>query len=158
MMECLGLISMVFFDTMYEVIELSRMACAFMIRSMFADQPYSDVVSTHGESAIRELISTFSTLSPKTSFMSLLRGSNSAFSSSNFFFSSSMSKPSLVIDLSFFPSNSFSCCTAYSSTGSTMYSTSKPFLVDIVLPFFHPVDILLQTDILIARLGGLIAH
>merc|ERR1712087_942398 len=63
MIECLGLISMVFFDTMYEVMELSRIAWAFMIRSMFADQPYSDVVNTHGESAIRLLTMTFSTLS-----------------------------------------------------------------------------------------------
>merc|ERR550514_487342 len=52
MIECLGFTSMVFFDTMYEVMELSRKAWAFMIRSMFADQPYSDVVSTHGESTI----------------------------------------------------------------------------------------------------------
>merc|ERR1712187_232732 len=52
MMECLGLISIVFLDTMYEVMELSRNACAFMIRSMLADHPYSDVVKTHGESAI----------------------------------------------------------------------------------------------------------
>merc|ERR1712086_575218 len=130
MMECLGLISMVFFDTMYEVMELSRIAWAFMMRSMFADQPYSDVVNTHGESAIRLLTMTFSTLSPKTSFMSFVNGSNSAFCSSNFFFSSSssMSRPSLVVDFNFFPSNSFNCCTAYSSTGSTIYNTSKPFL------------------------------
>merc|ERR1711957_808897 len=122
MMECLGLISMVFLETMYEVMELSRKACAFMMRSMFADHPYSDVVRTQGESAMRELMMTFSTLSPSTSFMSLVRGSNSALSSSRFFFSSSssMSKPSLVTLLSFLPSNSFSCCTAYSSTGSTM--------------------------------------
>merc|ERR1711881_597299 len=64
MIECLGLTSIVFLETMYEVMELSRKACAFMIRSMFADQPYSEVVSTHGESAIRELTTTFSTLSP----------------------------------------------------------------------------------------------
>merc|ERR1712151_1371014 len=50
MMECFGLTSIVFFDTMYEVMELSRKACAFMMRSMFADQPYSEVVSTQGES------------------------------------------------------------------------------------------------------------
>merc|ERR1712011_59681 len=95
------------------------------MRSMLADQPYSDVVSTQGESAIRELTVTFSTLSPRTSFISLVNGSNSAFNSSTFFFSSSspMSNPSLVVDFSFFPSNSLSCCTAYSSTGSTMYST-----------------------------------
>merc|ERR1712048_1030484 len=51
MIECFGFTSIVFFETMYEVIELSRRACAFMILSMFADQPYSEVVSTHGESA-----------------------------------------------------------------------------------------------------------
>merc|ERR1712232_1286009 len=63
MMLCFGLISMVFFETMYDVMELSRRACAFMMRSMFADQPYSDVVRTQGESAMRELTITFSTLS-----------------------------------------------------------------------------------------------
>merc|ERR1711868_236343 len=65
MIECFGFTSMVFFETMYDVIESSRNAWAFMMRSMFADQPYSDVVSTHGESTIRELTSTFSTLSPR---------------------------------------------------------------------------------------------
>merc|ERR1719262_280300 len=129
MMECFGLTSMVFFDTMYYVMELSRRACAFMIRSMFADQPYSEVVSTQGESTMRSLTTTFSVLSPSTSFINLVKGSNSALSSSIFFFSSSsaMSRPSLVVDLSFLPSNSFNCCTAYSSTGSTMYRTSRPF-------------------------------
>merc|ERR1719272_1609258 len=133
MIECFGLISIVFFDTMYDVIELSRKACAFMMRSMFADQPYSEVVRTQGESTTRELIITFSTLSPNTSFMSLLSGSNSAFNSSIFFFSSSssMSSPSFVVDFSFFPSNSLSCCTAYSSTGSTMYRTSRPFFLKL---------------------------
>merc|ERR1711972_258495 len=122
MIECLGFTSMVFLETMWEVMELSRRACAFMIRSMLADQPYSDVVSTQGESAIRELTTTFSTLSPSTSFMSFVSGSNSAFNSSIFFFSSSssISKPSLVVDFNFFPSNSLSCCTQYSSMGSTM--------------------------------------
>merc|ERR1712032_709261 len=130
MMECLGLTSMVFLETMYDVIELSLSAWAFIIRSMLADQPYPDVVCTQGESAIRPMTTTFSTLSPRTSFMSFVRGSNSALSSSSFFFSSSssMSKPSFVVAFSFFPSNSFSCWTAYSSTGSTMYMTSRPFL------------------------------
>merc|ERR1711865_1248233 len=102
--------------------ELSRIACAFIMRSMFADQPYSEVVKTHGEYAMRALTMTFSTLSPSTSFMSFVRGSNSALSSSSFFFSSSssMSRPSLVVDFNFLPSYSFSCCTAYSSTGSVM--------------------------------------
>merc|ERR1711870_17237 len=116
MMECLG---------------LTRRAWAFMMRSILAAQPYSEVVSTQGESAMRPLTTTFSTLSPSTSFISLVRGSNSAFISSNFFFSSSSStsRPSFVVDFSFFPSNSLSCCTAYSSTGSTMYMTSKPFFL-----------------------------
>merc|ERR1719240_854936 len=63
--------------------------------------------------------------------MSFVRGSNSALSSSNFFFSSSssISNPSFVVDFNFFPSNSFNCCTAYSSMGSTMYRTSKPFFL-----------------------------
>merc|ERR1712083_515693 len=78
MIEWFGLASMVFFDTIYEVMELSRKACAFMMRSIFADQPYSEVVRTQGESAIRELMMTFSTLSPRTSFMSFVSGSNSA--------------------------------------------------------------------------------
>merc|ERR1712014_263254 len=70
MIECFGFTSMVFFDTMYEVMLLSRRACAFMMRSIFADHPYSEVVRTQGESAMRELIKTFSTLSPRTSFIS----------------------------------------------------------------------------------------
>merc|ERR1712110_575524 len=104
MMECFGFTSIVFLDTMYDVIELSRSACAFMMRSMFALHPYSEVVSTQGESAMREVTTTFSTLSPSTSFMSFVSGSNSALSSSIFFFSSSssMSRPSFVMDFNFF--------------------------------------------------------
>merc|ERR1712023_198930 len=46
-----GLISIVFLELMYAPVDESRSACAFMMRSMFADQPYSPVTSTHGESA-----------------------------------------------------------------------------------------------------------
>merc|ERR1712127_1088642 len=96
---------------------------------MLADQPYSEVVNTQGESDNLVLTMTFSVLSPRTSFINLVKGSNSALSSSNFFSSSSsMSRPSLVVDLSFLPSNSLSCWTAYSSIGSHMYKTSRPFL------------------------------
>merc|ERR1712157_572989 len=56
-----------------------------MMRSMLADQPYSEVVRTQGESAMRPLTITFSTLSPSTSFISLVNGSNSALSSKFFF-------------------------------------------------------------------------
>jgi len=64
--------------------------------------------------------------------MSLQMPSDAALSSSNFFFSSSSvdtSKPSFVALMSFLPSYSFICCTAYSSIGSTMYSTSMPFFL-----------------------------
>ena len=37
------------------------------MRSMLADHPYSDVVRTQGESAMRELTMTFSTLSAQKS-------------------------------------------------------------------------------------------
>merc|ERR1712167_242120 len=67
-----------------------------MMRSMLADQPYSPVTSTHGESARRLETMTLSTLSSSTSFMSLHR-------------------PSFVAEMSFLPSYSLSCWTAYSS-------------------------------------------
>lgn len=74
---------------------------------------------------------TFSTFLSRISFMSLQRLSNLALSSSIFFFSSSSSgssRPSLVTETRFLPSNSFSCWTQYSSMGSVMYRTSKPRL------------------------------
>merc|ERR1719364_671507 len=49
-----------------------------MMRSMFADQPYSPVTRTHGESARRVDTTTLSTLSSRTSFMSLQRPSVAA--------------------------------------------------------------------------------
>merc|ERR1712217_845108 len=64
MIECLGFTSIVFLETMYDVIELSRNAWAFIMRSILALQPYSEVVSTQGESAMRDDTITFSTLSP----------------------------------------------------------------------------------------------
>merc|ERR1719337_381085 len=103
-----------------------------MMRSMLADQPYSPVTSTHGESARRLETMTLSTLSSSTSFMSLHRPSVAVLASSNSFFSSSVSsilRPSFVAEMSFLPSYSLSCCTAYSSIGSTMYSTSIPFFL-----------------------------
>merc|ERR1712224_410768 len=127
MIECFGLISIVFFDAMYDDIELSRSACARMIRSMLAVQPYSPVTRQHGASERRSETTTFSVLSPRISFISLHSGSKSALISSNAFFSSSVSshlRPSFVTESSFLPSYSLSCCTQYSSIGSTMKSTS----------------------------------
>jgi len=100
-----------------------------MMRSMFADQPYSPVTSTHGESTTRSDTSTFSTLSPRMSFIRRQSASYCDLTSSFFAFSSSVSsscRPSLVQHTSFLPSYSLSCCTAYSSMGSTMNSTSRP--------------------------------
>ena len=73
-MECLELSSVVFFEIMYEDMELLSRTCAFMMRSMLVDQLYTDVVKTQKESA--NLVQTifFSVLSSSTSFMSLVRG------------------------------------------------------------------------------------
>merc|ERR1719476_137069 len=53
-MECSGLISKVFLETMYEDMLESLKAWAFMILSMLADQPHSEVTKTHGDSDILE--------------------------------------------------------------------------------------------------------
>eukprot|EP01083_Nonionella_stella_P074543 202253_1 len=110
------------------LIELSLNACSFLILSIFELHPYSPVTNEHGLSTIRSDVINFSTLSPKMSFIFLHNPSNDAFSSSFFFFSSSVnpkSNPSLVTHCNFFPSYSRNCCTAYSSIGSTKNSTSK---------------------------------
>merc|ERR1719152_78198 len=85
-----------------------------MMRSMFADQPYSPVTRTHGESARRVETTTLSTLSSRTSFMSLQRPSVAALAYSV----SSILRPSFVAERSFLPSYSLSCWTQYSSMGS----------------------------------------
>merc|ERR1711881_591645 len=92
MMGCRGLTSMVFLEDMYPDMELSLRAWAFMMRSMLADQPYSPVTRQQGEVERRSETTTFSALSPSTSFMSLQRFSHAAFFSSNSFFSSSPMK------------------------------------------------------------------
>merc|ERR1719359_750271 len=99
MIGLVGLISMVFLEDMSADWVESLRAWAFMMRSMLADQPYSPVTRQQGESARRLETLTFSTLSSRTSFMSLL------------------------------PSYSLSCWTQYSSMGSTMYTTSYPFFL-----------------------------
>merc|ERR1719265_404297 len=54
-----------------------------MMRSMLADQPYSPVTSTQGESARRVDTITLSTLSSSTSFISLHKPSVAALASSS---------------------------------------------------------------------------
>mmetsp|Transcript_6496 Transcript_6496/g.8751 ORF Transcript_6496/g.8751 Transcript_6496/m.8751 type:complete len:210 (-) Transcript_6496:476-1105(-) len=123
MIGCVGLTSIVFLELMYDDMDESRRACARMMRSMLADQPYSPVTRQHGDSARRADTTTFSTLSPSTSFMRTHSASVAALASSNAFFSSSVSsiaRPSFVAQMSFLPSYSLSCWTAYSSIGSTM--------------------------------------
>merc|ERR1719222_1107654 len=99
---------MVFLDDMYAEEDESRSVWAFMMRSMLADQPYSPVTRTQGESARRVETTTLSTLSSRTSFMSLQRPSVAALASS-------ILRPSLVAERSFLPSYSLSCWTQYSS-------------------------------------------
>merc|ERR1719502_186221 len=96
--------------------------------------------------------------------MSLHRPSVFAFSSSKDFFSSSdssMFKPSLVAHNNFLPSNSFNCWTQYSSMGSTMYKTSKPFFFNFSkngLVFLHAGDVFLQRDLVVAGLGTVVTQ
>ena len=112
-MECAGFTSIAILAIMQDVMDLSRMASTFLLRSMFADQPYPEVVSTPVESAMRELTMTFTTLTPGTSFMSFVGGTTSAFSTSSITTTPlpSMTRPSLDVLLSFLQSNSFSSCT-----------------------------------------------
>jgi hypothetical protein len=96
--------------------------------ALFDDQPNWPVVRTAGDSAMRFETTTFSTLSPSVSFITLVRSSNCLDSSSRCFFSSSVSSssiPSLEMHTSFLPSYSLSCWIAYSSIGSAMRRTSK---------------------------------
>jgi len=74
-MEFYGLISIVFFEAIYVPILESLSAYAFMILSILADQPYSPVTKTHGDSEILVPTNTFSILSPKTSLINLHNGS-----------------------------------------------------------------------------------
>merc|ERR1711988_1214141 len=100
-----------------------------MMRSMLADQPYSPVTSTHGEAARDDDLVD---LVVEHLLHELAQAPMAALASSNSFFSSSVSsilRPSLVAEMSFLPSYSLSCCTAYSSIGSVMYSTSRPFFL-----------------------------
>merc|ERR1719474_817681 len=125
-----GLISRCFFAAIYPIVDVSLNAWAFMIRSILADQPYVLVTIQQGEPTRRLDTVTFSTFLSSISLMTLHSSSNSAFNSSWRFFSSSSSgssSPSLVTQTNFLPSYSLSCCTAYSSIGSTKYKTSKPF-------------------------------
>ena len=76
---------------------------------MLDDQPNCPVTSTQGESVMMCETVTFSTLSPRMSFMTLVRSSNALASLSRACFSSSVSsssRPSLLMQTSFLPSNS----------------------------------------------------
>ena len=53
-----GLISRVFLEDIYEDMEVSRRAWAFMMRSMLALHPYSPVTSTQGLSTTRSEVTT----------------------------------------------------------------------------------------------------
>merc|ERR1712060_279787 len=144
------------------------------MRSMFADQPYSEVVRAS------DALEISSTLSPSTSFISFVSGSNSAFNSSSFFFSSSSStsRPSLVVDFNFFPIEFLELLDSIlvdgvhhvkhlqsllpqclqEGRGRDCRDTVARDVVDVVLPFLHPVHVLLQTPMLVAGLRRVIPH
>merc|ERR1719399_1763081 len=109
------------------------------------------------------------------------RASNWALISSVFFFSSSVSsscRPSFVQHTSLCPSYSLSCCTAYSSIGSTMKKhLEAPLLealnegrvlhrllglasdvVDVLLALLHASHVVAERRGLVARLGGVVAQ
>ena len=58
MIECFGLISIVFFDAMYDDIELSRGTGAHDALHVGRIRPYSPVTRTHGDSVTRSDITT----------------------------------------------------------------------------------------------------
>ena len=64
--ECAGFTPRVFLDIVFEFVELSRNACDFIMRSTFADQPYSDVTKTQNGSTILSLPIISSILSPSS--------------------------------------------------------------------------------------------
>merc|ERR1719424_75365 len=112
--------------------------------------------------------------------MSFVRGSNSAFSSSSFFFSSSssMSRPSLVVLFNFFAIKLLELLhsvlvnrvyhvkdleTLLAESleewrGGDASDALASDVVNIVLAFLHAVNILLEADLLIARLGGVVTQ
>merc|ERR1712038_1962665 len=172
-MVLVGLISMVFLEVMQALCVLSRRACAFIIRSMLADQPYSPVTRQHGESARRLDTTTFSTLSSRTSFMSLQSPSLLALASSKAFFSSSsssMSSPSLVALRSFFPSNSFNWVNhvkyfvslllepleEWRSLNRTLRFTSN--VVNSRLLIVHASNVIIERSHLFSALGGMVTQ
>merc|ERR1712014_341252 len=150
-----------------------------MMRSILADQPYSEVVSTQGESAMRLLTSTFSTLSPNTSFINLVNGSNSAFISSIFFFSSSSSVKTLLggglellaVEFLQLLHTIFVNWVNHVQNLKTLLSQAlKEWrrghcrnaltcdVVNVILAFLHAVNVLLEADALVTRFGGLISE
>mgnify|MGYP001801068829 CR=1 FL=1 len=81
MMGLCGFTSIVFLDVIYVESEESLSACAFIIRSMMALQPYLPVTRIYGESTSRSDTTTFSTFSPRISLITLQRFSHLTFAS-----------------------------------------------------------------------------
>ena len=101
-----------------------------MMRSIVAEYPYFDVLSTAGAVSSVVVTSTLSTLSPSSSFIQLVSTSKRlSYSFCSFFarsFSSPNSTPSFVMSCRLFPLYSRRFCATYSSIGSVKYSTSTP--------------------------------
>mmetsp|Transcript_8979 Transcript_8979/g.37722 ORF Transcript_8979/g.37722 Transcript_8979/m.37722 type:complete len:254 (+) Transcript_8979:397-1158(+) len=128
-----GLISMVFFPFMYSDARESPMACAFMMRSMLADQPNLEVTKTQGVSVRRLDTVTFSTLPKSSPCIQSVKDLYSSSISLVFAASASSSSPrsrsSLEMSTRVFSLYCARLVIATSSMGSMRNSTSKPFLV-----------------------------
>ena len=116
-----GLISMVFLPFMYSEARESPMACAFMMRSMFADQPNLLVTRMQGVSVRRFDTVTFSTLEPRVSrshSVSPLYSSSISFCLAASSSSSPRSRSSLEMSTRVFSLNCDRLVIATSSMGS----------------------------------------
>ena len=111
---------------MYCALESSDNACALMMRSMLADQPYLLVTTTHGVVDNLFEIFTFSIESgyevKRASFHHFVNGLKCSFVFLNCFFSPSSASPNFMSSLEALEnlnsSNSVKFCIVYSSIGS----------------------------------------
>ena len=99
------------------------MACAFMMRSMFADQPYLDDTTTHGVVERRlETLTASIMVSGSLLFHHVVKDLNASFVFLKRAFSSSSASPNLRSSLlaleNLKSSNSVKFCMVYSSMGS----------------------------------------
>ena len=130
------------------------------MRSILADQPFSDVVRKHtvNRRFCRSQLPC-QTCPPSTSFINFVNGSNSALSSSSFFSSSSPKwNPSFVVDFSFFLSN-FYLKTLLAQIFQERQrrhdgDTLAGDVINVVLPFLHEMTCSCSPDFEVVNLDN----